>query len=308
MKTLSTFHLREVSNEADYAVIELEPLEAGYGHTLGNSLRRVLLTSLNGYAITDVKIEGVSHQFTTLDGLSEDIVDLILNLKQVRIKSDMKNDGTCTLRVKGKQTSTVTAGDIECEAGFEVVNKDLYIATLEPNAQLNIEMQIGYGTGYSLASDRKSSEAGLIPVDALYSPVVKVAYDVEATRVGRRTDFDKLILKIWTDGTLEPRQALEDAAQILVSQFQQIVTPTQVEEEKRNEQVSPEKAEVLKLTVEELDLPTRIANALRKGGYATVGDLVVVEQGVVAKVKNLGEKSVGIVQKALLEKGVDFAG
>lgn len=308
MKSLSAFHLKLADTTQGYSVIELEPLEAGYGHTLGNSLRRVLLSSLSGYAITDVKIEGVSHQFTTLEGLSEDIVDLILNLKQVRVKSDLKSEGTCTLKIKGKQHTTVTAADIECEAGFEVINKDLYLATLEPNAQLNVTLHVGFGSGYSLASDRKSTESGLIPVDALYSPVVKVAYDVEATRVGRRTDFDKLILKIWTDGTMTPQQALEEAAEILVSQFQQIVNPTQLEEEKRSEVVSPEKAEVLKLTVEELDLPTRIANALRKGGYATVGDLVVVEQGVVAKVKNLGEKSVGIVQKALAEKGVDFSG
>ncbi|MEO8581304.1 MAG: DNA-directed RNA polymerase subunit alpha [Patescibacteria group bacterium] len=308
MKSLTNFHLTEVDNTAGYSAIELEPLEAGYGHTLGNSLRRVMLTSLSGYAITDVKIEGVSHQFTTLEGLSEDIVDLILNLKQVRITSDLKTEGVCTLKIKGKQHTTVTAADIECEAGFQVVNSDLYIATLEPSASLSVEMKIGFGTGYSLASDRKSVESGLIPVDALYSPVIKVAYDVEATRVGRRTDFDKLILRIWTDGTISPRQAIEEAAEILVGQFQQILHPAMAEEEKRVDLMSPEKAEVLKLTVEELDLPTRIANALRKGGYATVGDLIVVEMGIVAKVKNLGEKSVGIVQKALLEKGVDFSG
>lgn len=306
MKSLTTFHIKTLEGNNTYAAIEIEPLEAGYGHTLGNSLRRVLLTSLSGYAITSVRMSGVSHQFTTMEGLKEDVVDLILNLKQVRISSDMKQEGKCTLKVKGKQSATVTAADIVCEPGFEVVNKDLYLATLEPNATLEIEMEIGYGSGYSLASDRKSTEAGLIPVDALYSPIIKVAYNVEATRVGRRTDFDKLILKISTDGTIEPKQALEEAAQLLVGQFQQIVNPTVAEEDKRGESVSPEKAEVLKLTVEELDLPTRIANALRKGGYATVGDLIIVEKGIVAKVKNLGEKSVGIVQKALLEKGVDF--
>ncbi len=308
MKSLSNFHLNEVETSETFSVIELEPLEAGYGHTLGNSLRRVLLTSLNGYAITDVKIDGVSHQFATLDGLSEDIVDLILNLKQVRLTSTMKTEGKCTLKVKGKQHPTVVAGDIECEAGFEVVNSDLYLATLEPSASLEVEMRIGYGRGYSLASDRKRTESGMIPVDALYSPVVKVAYDVEATRVGRRTDFDKLILRVWTNGSLSPRTALEQAAEILVGQFQQILNPAVVEVSEDAEQISPEQAEVLKLTVEELDLPTRIANALRKGGYATVGDLVVVNMDVVAKVKNLGEKSVGIVQKALQEKGVDFAG
>lgn len=306
MKTLTTFHIKEHQQEGNVTVLEIEPLEAGYGHTLGNSLRRVLLTSLSGYAITDVRIDGVTHQFTTLEGMREDIVDFILNLKQVRIKSDLKTEGTCTLKVKGKQNSVVTAGDIECEAGFEIVNKDLYLATLESNARLDVEMTIGYGSGYSLASERKSTQSGSIPVDALYSPVTKVAYSVESTRVGRRTDFDRLILKVVVDGTLTAREALVEAASILVGHFSQIVNPSTNEEEKASEVVPPEKAEVLKLTVEELDLPTRIANALRKGGYATVGDLIVVEKGIVAKVKNLGEKSVGIVQKALQEKGVDF--
>lgn len=306
MQTLSNFQIKELATTTQYSTIEIEPLEAGYGHTLGNSLRRVLLTSLNGYAIVDVRIDGVSHQFTTIDGLSEDVVDLILNLKQVRITSDLKHEGSCRLSVKGKDKKTVTAADIECQPGFEIVNKDLYLATLESNAQLNIEMTIGYSTGYSLATDRKTSETGAIPVDALYSPVVKVAYDVQSTRVGRRTDFDKLIVKVWTDGSISPRQALEEAAKVLVHQFQQIVSPLDALEPQKEPSVSPEKAEVLRLTVEELDLPTRIANALRKGGYATVGDLVGVEMGVVAKVKNLGDKSVGIVQKALLEKGVDF--
>jgi len=306
MQALSSFQIKEIDTTSEYSIIEVEPLEAGYGHTLGNSLRRVLMTSLNGYCITDVRIEGVNHQFTSMEGLSEDVVDLILNLKQVRITSELKHEGTCTLHIKGKDKTNVTAADIQCEPGFEVVNKDLYLATLEPNAQLNIEMNIGYGVGYSMAIERRSTESGSIPVDALYSPVVKVAYDVQSTRVGRRTDFDKLILKIWTDGSISPRQSLEEAARILVHQFQQVVNPVDVQEPQKDETVSPEKAEVLRLTVEELDLPTRIANALRKGGYATVGDLVGVEMGIVAKVKNLGDKSVGIVQKALLEKGVDF--
>lgn len=301
------FQVKDIELTADYGKFEIEPLEAGYGHTLGNALRRVLLASIAGYAITEVRIEGVNHQFTTLEGMSEDIVDVILNLKQVRITSTLQRSGTCKLSVKGKEHSTVTAGMIECEAGFEIVNKDLHIATLDSKAKLNIEMTIGYGIGYSLASDRKGYAAGIIPVDALYSPVTKVAYNVQSTRVGRRTDFDKIVLEIWGDGSVSPRQALIQAAEILVTQFQQIVTPTAVIDSKRDTQLSPEKAEVLRLTVEELDLPTRIANALRKGGYETVGDLVTVEKSIVAKVKNLGEKSVEIVQVALQEKGVDFS-
>lgn len=308
MMPQSTFQITEVDATNDSGTIVFEPLEAGYGHTLGNSLRRVMLSSLSGYAITEVKINGVQHQFSTLKGMSEDVVELILNIKQVRISSDLGHEGKCSLSVKGKNKSEVTAGDIQCEAGFTIVNPDLHIATLDEKASLDIEMSIGYGIGYSVASERKPSVKDAIPVDALCSPVVRVSYDVESTRVGRRTDFDKLVMKVWTDGTISARSAVEKAAEILLAQFDQIIHPVIVEDKKSDQELSPEKAETLRLTVEELDLPTRIANALRKGGYETVGDLIVVEKGIVAKVKNLGDKSVNIVQKALLQKGVDFIG
>lgn len=300
----ATFQMNESDVQAGYATITIEPLEAGYGHTLGNALRRVMLTSIAGYAITHVKIDGVNHQFSTMEGLTEDVIDLILNLKQVRIKSELQHGGTATLKVKG--ASEVTAADIACEAGFEVVNKDLVIAHLDGKSGLNVELTIEYGLGYQLATDQSSGAAGVIPVDSLYSPVTKVAYSVESTRVGRRTDFDKLIMQVWTDSTIGPKEAVQRAASILIAQFQQISSPVVTQQPTQTEVVSPEQAEVLRLTVEELDLPTRIANALRKGGYETVGDLIVAEKAVVAKVKNLGEKSVEIVQKALVEKGVDF--
>lgn len=306
MTPQSNFHITTVEATELATTLVIEPLEAGYGHTLGNSLRRVLLTSLSGYAITSVRFEGVTHQFTTLEGVSEDIVDLILNLKQVRITSTSEKEGKCYLRIKGKSNTQVTAGDIECEGGFEVINPHLHIATLDSKASLDIEMTIAYGIGYLPASEQKVTGTGVIAVDALFSPVVKVAYKVESTRVGRRTDFDKLIFNIQMDGTLTAREALSKAAEILVQQFQHVMNPSLIAEAKTELSMSPEQAEVLRLTVEELDLPTRIANALRKGGYETVGDLIKVEMGIVAKVKNLGEKSVGIVQKALLEKGVDF--
>lgn len=306
MMPQATFHISEMNSQAGNSTLVIEPLEAGFGHTLGNALRRVMLSSISGYAITDVKIEGVNHQFTSLDGLSENIVDLILNLKQIRISSDLQHEGRCKISIKGKEKSEVTAADVVCESGFEVVNKDLHIATLDEKSSLDVEMIIGYDIGYSMATERKQSMPGFIPVDALYSPVVKVAYEVESTRVGRRTDFDKLIFKVMTDGSISPRETLTQAAQVLVTQFSQVINPTEVEQTEAAVTLSPEKAEVLRLTVEELDLPTRIANALRKGGYETVGDLIKIEKGIVAKVKNLGDKSVDIVQEALLEKGVDF--
>lgn len=299
-----TFTVSEQDKKDGYALLVLEPLEQGYGNTLGNALRRVLLSSLPGFAITSAKVRGVNHQFTTLDGLREDVVDLILNLKQVRLKSTIAGPVTLTLNAKGKKT--VTAGDIQVPAGVKVVNPELYIASLEEKSTLDVEITAESGMGYSMATERKSDVVGVIPVDALFTPVVKVAYSVEATRVGRRTDFDKLKLQVWTDKTVEPKTALEEAAKILVAQFKQIYSPVVAQEEGVAPVMSAQLDDVLKLTVEELDLPTRIANALRKAGYRTVGELSMATKGDVAKVKNLGEKSVGTVEDALNAKGLSL--
>lgn len=299
------FSMKAVESTSGSAKIVIEPLEKGYGHTLGNSLRRVLLTSLPGCAITHLKIEGAEHQFATLDGMKEDVIELILNLKQVRIKStSIGEKGTLRLNVKGDKE--VLASDIECEAGFEIVNPDQKIATLAKGKSLNVEMIVSSGVGYMLASEMEKEYVGQIAIDALFSPVVKVSYKVEATRVGRRTDYDQLVMDITTDGTINPVEAIQLASQILVKQFNQLVNPILPEPEKQEEQLSPEELEILRLTVEELDLPTRIANALRKGGFATVGDLVGAPKSVVAKVKNLGEKSVDIINHALSKKGVSL--
>lgn len=298
-----TFTVGEVDATDTHAQIVIEPLEQGYGHTLGNALRRVLLTSLPGLAITTIRIEGADHQYTTLDGLAEDVLDLILNVRQVRVASTSATTGMLRLNVTG--AAEVTAGDIEADAGLEIVNKDLVIATLAKGKKLVMEMTVEAGMGYVLAGDRKSTTIGEIPVDALYSPITKVSYKVEATRVGRKTDYDKLVLDVHTDGTVKPLEAVQQAGQILARQFAQVVSPTApVEEVAVN--VSPEEAEVLRLTVEELDLPTRIANALRKGGFKTVGDLVGAPKQTIAKVKNLGEKSVDVINEALAKKGVSL--
>ncbi len=298
------FSLKAVEATDNHASIVIEPLEIGYGHTLGNSLRRVLLSSLPGNAITHLKIDGVDHQFATLEGMSEDVIELILNLKQVRVKAD--SDATGVLRLSAKGEKEVTAADIECEAGFEVVNKDQYLATLAKGKTLNIEMTVEAGVGYVMADEMSNDYVGQIAIDALFSPVIKVSYKVEATRVGRRTDYDQLILDITTDGTITPEEAVKQAATILIKQFSQISNPVLPEVKEEATSLSPEEAEVLRLTVEELDLPTRIANALRKGGFATVGDLAGASRSVVAKVKNLGEKSVDIINEALNKKGVSL--
>lgn len=296
------FSVVEVEADASRSTIVVEALESGYGHTLGNALRRVLLTSLPGTAITKITIDGVNHQFTSYEGMTEDVVELILNLKQVRVKSESDEAGILRLNVKGAKE--VTAANIECEAGFEVINKDLYLATLAKGKTLDIEMVVESGVGYKLASEIETETVGQIAVDALFSPVIKVSYKVEATRVGRRTDFDKIVFDIETNGSISPLDAIKQAAEILIAQFNQIVNPVVKEVEEELTNMSPEEVETMKLTVEELDLPTRIANALRKGGFETVADLTKSPKDEISRVKNLGGKSIDLIEEALSKKGV----
>ncbi|HUM57311.1 MAG TPA: DNA-directed RNA polymerase subunit alpha [Candidatus Woesebacteria bacterium] len=296
------FTVSEVESNGSRSTIVIEPLESGYGHTLGNALRRVLLTSLPGLAITKLSIDGISHQFSTYEGLKEDVVDLILNLKNIRIKSDSAETGVLRLNVKGPKE--ITAKDIECEAGFEVINKQLYLATLTKGKNLNIEMIVEPGIGYKLASEIELENVGQIAVDALFSPVIKVAYHVEATRVGSRTDYDRIVFDIQTDGSITPLEAVKKASEILLAQFKQIIDPVLPEVKEELPAISPEELEVMRLTVEELDLPTRIANALRKGGYETVKDLQAANKTEISKVKNLGGKSIDLIEEALSKKGV----
>jgi len=296
------FTVSEVETNGSRSSIVVEPLENGYGHTLGNALRRVLLTSIPGLAITKLSIEGVSHQFTTYEGLKEDIVDLILNLKNIRIKSDSDEAGILRLNAKGPKE--ITAKEIECEAGFEIINKDLYLATLAKGKSIEIEMVVESGLGYKLAKEIEIENVGQIAVDALFSPVIKVAYHVEATRVGSRTDYDRIVFDIKTDSSITPLQAVKQASEILIAQFKQIVDPVLPEVEEELPEISPEELEVMRLTVEELDLPTRIANALRKGGFETVKDLLAANKAEISKVKNLGGKSIDLIEEALSKKGV----
>ncbi|HDQ15633.1 MAG TPA: DNA-directed RNA polymerase subunit alpha [Bacteroidetes bacterium] len=298
-----TFLVEEQKKAANYSLLVFKPLENGYGHTLGNALRRVLLSSLSGSAITSVVLDGVDHQFSSIDGVKEDLIEILLNLKLVRVRADQFGSGIARLEASGP--SSVTAADIECEAGFEIVNPDQPLFTITGKQKIHLEMKIESGVGYQAGEKlSEKKEIGELLVDAIFSPVLTVSYKVESTRVGRRTDYDKLLLDLKTDGTITPMEALEKAAKILARQFTQIIDPKEIPEEEPTEEISPEEAEVLRLTVEELDLPTRIANSLRKGGFRTVGDLSQTTKEVVEKVKNIGEKSAGIVEEALLKKGV----
>lgn len=299
------FKVVEEKAGARKATIIMEPLEAGYGHTVGNALRRVLLTSLPGAAIVKFKIEGATHQFSTIEGVVEDVLELSLNLKAVRLKAAPHIDGG-VLRIEAKGPGEVKAGDIICEAGIEVVNPDLHLATLNKGAKLDMELVVEVNVGYRQANIKEATAIGEVSLDALFSPVTKVTYKVENTRVGRRIDFDKLVLDVETDGSIAPYEAVRKSAQILVAQFNQVFEPVIEEEPEKEEELSPEEMETLRLTVEELDLPTRIANALRKGGFETVGDLKDVPRETVAKVKNLGGKSIDIINEALKKKGVSL--
>lgn len=297
------FKVKEVTTAPDYGEFVIEPLEPGFGYTIGNALRRVLYSSIPGTAVTSVKINGVKHKFSTLAGLKENIIDLLLNLKGLTvILPEGRDSGTIKLAVKG--TRLITASDLESTDGVEVINKDHYIASLSgPKAVLEMEMAVGRGLGYSLAEERKSDSLGVIPTDAIYTPIRRVTYSVEATRVGRQTNLDKLILKIWTNGTVEPRTALDEAARILAGSFSQIYEP-KVENADEQLVVAPGSEQVIRMSIDELDLPTRIYNSLRNGGIETVEQLVTTPRKELVNMRNMGGKSISVIEEKLQQKGI----
>ena len=296
------FETKEEGKGTDYGKFVLTPLEQGYGLTIGNSMRRVLLTSLTGSAITSVKISGVKHQFSTLSGMKEDIVEFVLNLKKVRFSGTTEKPTKGTIEVS--KAGEFTAGEIKVSGGLKVANPELPLGNLNRGSKLSAEIVVESGVGYSPAEERESSTIGLIPVDASFSPVRRVSYKVEETRVGRLTNYDKLTLEIWTDGTVTPKDALTESAKILLSYFGQIVNPKKVE--KKEEVVVNDLGATGKLSVEEIGLPTRVANALQKAGFETVEQLAFAKKEDLVKVRNLGEKSLKIIAAALGTKGVEF--
>jgi DNA-directed RNA polymerase subunit alpha len=263
----------------------------------------VLLTSLSGNAIKTVKIEGVKHQFATLPGLKEDVVELLLNVKKIRLMLEGSESATMTLVKHGP--GVVTAGDIEVSAGVTIMNPDLILGTLaDKKSVLDMQFTVQKGFGYMTADEQHNDEIGVIPLDALYSPIIRVNYRVEATRVGRMTNLDKLVLEIWTDGTKAPIDALKNAAKILVSYFSQIVEP-KTETKEDAVVISPTVSdETVKMRIEELDIPTRIVNALANGGIETIGQMLATPRAELMKIKNLGAKSITIIEEKLKEKNV----
>lgn len=299
------FKVNTLSEKEDFGKFEIEPLEQGFGHTLGNSLRRVLLSNLEGSAITSVKIAGVRHQFSTIEGVKEDVIEIILNLKKVRVAIFGDKAIKLSLKVSGKKE--VKASEIEVLGEGEISNPDQYIATLTtPSAKLSIEIIAQKGKGFSASEERKSKELGEMAIDAIFSPVIDVKYSVDATRVGRDANYDKLSLEVTTDGTVKPSEALNQASKILSDHFKQVFEPIDyVEEEKSSGKAVSD--EVLNLTVEELDLPVRITNALKAIDVDTVGQLVVVPRAQLMKAKNLGSKSLSLISEKLTERGLTLS-
>lgn len=282
----------------------IEPLETGYAYTLGNALRRVLLSSLSGAAVTSVTIDGVKHQFQTLAGLQEDIVEFVLNLKKLRVR--LTGGDKATVRLEAVGPGEVTAKDIEESSDVEIINKHLYLGMLaDKKSKLSATITIEKGYGYSLNDEHTGDqEMGVIPLDATFTPILRVNYRQESTRVGRQTNLDRLVLELWTDGTINPTEAVREAAKILTSYFLQIYEP-KAEISESSVAVTPTVSDdVLKMLIEELDLPTRLENALKNGGIETVGQLLGTPRKELLKVKNLGGKSLGVVEEKLREKGV----
>ncbi len=300
------FKVKEEKLTEDFGEFSIEPLDPGYGHTLGTALRRALLISIPGVAVTSVKISGAKHRFSTLPGLKENIVDLLLNIKGLNFKLlNSKDQSIIKLSVKGPKE--ITGKDLELTEDVEVANLNHYIGTLaDKKAKLEMEMTVERGYGYSLSEERRSSALGVIPTDAIYTPIRRVNFTVSATRVGRQTNLDKLSLSIWTNGVVSPREALDQAAKTLNSYFHQVYEPKAEDESVSESSKQDIPDATLKLTIDELDLPTRIYNSLRNGGVETIGQLVETPRKDLISMRNMGGKSILIIEEKLKGKGIEL--
>lgn len=305
MKDL-VFKVIEEKQASDFGQFVIEPLEPGYGHTIGNALRRVLLTSIPGAAVTSVKIAGVKHKFSTIPGVKENVVDLLLNIKQLNLK--LLDSKPATIRLLAKGPKDVTSLDLELSEDVEIVGESQYLCSIsDKKVKLDVELTVEKGFGYSLSEERKATTLGVILTDAVFTPVKRVNYEVSATRVGRQTNLDKLTLQIWTNGTIKPKEALEEASKILASYFFQIYEPKASAPTEGLAISSAISDDILKLTVDELDLPTRIYNSLRNGGIETLGQLLGTPKKELIKMRNMGGKSISVIEEKLREKGISLS-
>ncbi|MCI8641857.1 MAG: DNA-directed RNA polymerase subunit alpha [Clostridia bacterium] len=299
----------EIVETSNYAKFECQPLERGYGVTIGNSLRRILLSSLPGCSITSVKIDGVLHEFSSIPNVVEDVPELVVNLKNVRLRFDGNEEKTLRINFKGE--GEVTAKDIETDGTVEILNPDLHIATISKGGSLVMEMTADRGRGYNSAEKNKkpNQDISVLPIDSIYTPVKKVNYQVENTRVGQTVDYDKLVIEVWTDGSLKAHEALSLAAKVMTGHLELFID---LSETTRNTQVMVEKEEskkekVLEMSIEELELSVRSYNCLKRANISTIEDLISKSETEMMKVRNLGKKSFDEVTAKLHSLGLDFA-
>jgi len=296
----------ELNEDSTYAKFVVEPLERGYGTTLGNSLRRILLSSLPGAAVTSIQIDGVLHEFSTVPGVVEDTTEIILNLKKLSLK--IHSDEEKILEIEAEHGGVITAGDIRTDSDVEVLNPDLYIATVEDNARFNMKMRANRGRGYVPADRNKGEEQliGVLPIDSIYTPITRVNFSVDNTRVGQDSNFDKLVLEVWTNGSIRPEEAVSLGAKILTEHLNLFVGLTEEAQEAEImvEKEEDQKEKVLEMTIEELDLSVRSYNCLKRAGINTVQELNQKSEDDMMKVRNLGRKSLEEVKIKLQELGL----
>lgn len=307
------YKVKEYIKDSHYGKFELEPLERGFGTTLGNALRRVMLSSLPGDAITSVKIDGVAHEFQKIDGVVEDVTAIVLNLKSIVIKNHAKDENKI-IRLTKNTPGVVTAGDIEKDADIEILNPDQVIATLVEGGSLNMEMTIGSGRGYVVADDNKKllqndkTKIGAIAIDSLYSPVERINYEVETARVGQNNNFDKLILEVWTNGSISPEEALALAARILIEHFE-ILTSLNAIADGTGLMISKSEdpsVKILETSIDDLDFSVRAYNCLKRANILTLKDLVDKSENEMMKIRNLGKKSLKEVMDKVKDMGLNF--
>ena len=299
----------EKDSDTNYGKFVIEPLERGYGTTLGNSLRRVLLSSLPGAAVTSIKIDGVLHEFSTMPNILEDTTEIILNIKKLILKYDGNERKIIRLEQQGKKN--LTAADITQDAEVEILNPDLHIATLDEGAHMEMEMTVERGRGYVSADQQayKTEEIiGLIPIDSIFTPVNRVNYTVDNARVGKRTDYDSLTLEVWTNGSISPEEAISLSAQIIIEYLKLFteINDTYAEVEILVEKEEEKKDKVLEISIEELELSVRASNGLKRANINTVGDLIEKTREEMSKIRNLGQKSLEEIERKLKELDLTF--
>ena len=304
------YKVTEYVESNSYGKFEIEPLERGFGTTIGNALRRVMLSSLPGSAITSVKIEGVMHEFQTIDGIMEDVTSIVLNLKNVVVKNHTEEDAV--IRLITDKEGVVTAGDIECPSDVEIINKDQEIATIVKGGSLNMEMTVSNGRGFVRAEANKKlmgdTKVGVIAIDSNYSPIERVNIAVEDARVGQATNYDKLILEVWTNGAMKPEEAIALASRIIIEHFEILTELNSIADIKglMTEQDEDPKVKALETSIDDMEFSVRAYNCLKRSGINTMQDLVDRKESDMMKIRNLGKKSLKEVLDKVKEMGLSF--